>query len=218
MRPCSPEQAETRNDPPTSLTHREMRIFSLVLATAAMLMVACSATPTAPGPASGASKPAVADIAVHYASYQKMTSREVFVDPELASLCIGTSLHHVEAARKTKGPHAHTAILVYMNTLAAQAFGRGESYPVGAVIVKQKSKLSYDGQQPGATSPAGAQGVGGMVKRARGYDPQHGDWEYFYFEDPAAIETGRIASCVACHTSARRSDYVFGSWAEPAHP
>jgi hypothetical protein len=51
-----------------------------------------------------------------------------------------------------------------------------------------------------------------MVKRSSGYDAKHGDWEYFYFENPAKIESGRISSCVQCHDSAKKQDYVFGTW------
>ena len=51
-----------------------------------------------------------------------------------------------------------------------------------------------------------------MVKRAPGYDPEHGDWEYFYFEDPAKIEQGKIQSCVRCHAGAKATDHVFGTW------
>lgn len=90
-----------------------------------------------------------------------------------------------------------------MNDLAATAFRSGSNaYPVGAVVVKQKHK--HYGKD--------VSGVGGMVKRSTGYDPQHGDWEYFYFEDPQKIESGRLASCVQCHDAAKQGDHVFGTW------
>ena len=77
-----------------------------------------------------------------------------------------------------------------------------------------------------------------MIKRADGFDPAHGDWEYFcsahvpgLADDPAVaqsavaqvkpagkIESGRIASCVQCHEAAKRTDYVFGTWADPGNP
>ena len=101
--------------------------------------------------------------------------------------------------------------MIYMNDDAAVgAFERSAAaYPVGSVVVKEKRA-----QPPMADSaPEAHDGVGGMIKRPAGYDPQHGDWEYFYFETPDAIETGRIASCVQCHAGAASSDFVFGSWA-----
>ncbi len=50
------------------------------------------------------------------------------------------------------------------------------------------------------------------MKRSAGYDPEHGDWEYFYFEDRKKIESGPIASCIQCRSSAQAHDYVFGNW------
>lgn len=61
-------------------------------------------------------------------------------------------------------------------------------------------------------------GVGGMVKRSSGYDPNHGDWEYFFIDDVAKIESGRIAACRNCHDTAKASDHVFGTWSRPSIP
>jgi hypothetical protein len=99
-----------------------------------------------------------------------------------------------------------------MNELAAEAFAaKVAPYPVGAVIVKEKHFLSYRGAD-GKTVNQPVSGVGGMVKRASGYDAQDGDWEYFYFEDAAKIEHGPIESCANCHASTKTVDHVFGSW------
>ena len=163
----------------------------------------------------------------------------MFVNPEFAALCIGVTQAAVEAARVTKGPHANAAVLIFMNTFAAKAFADNTtSYPVGSVVVKQKEFLPSRATSTGVKalseptlpfardaasrgnggassqmaihgSPAG---VGGMIKRPAGYDPEHGDWEYFYFEQPTKIEHGRIASCVQCHAAAKSSDFIFGSW------
>ncbi len=98
-----------------------------------------------------------------------------------------------------------------MNNLAADAFSLSANrYPVGAVIVKQKLVHGYrdkDGKPVNA-----ANGVGGMVKRPPGYDPKHGDWEYFYFQDSSKVQSGRISSCVQCHDAAKDRDYMFGTW------
>ena len=193
-----------------------MKITPVILVLMAIAAAGCSfpsaATP-APAPASS---PAVATVAAEYQSYRKMTDREVLVDPQFATLCIGASQQLVERARESKGPHAHSAILVFMNSGAAEAFAAGNRlYPEGAVIVKRKMRLPVRGT-PDHAVRSQAHGVGGMVKRAPGFDPPHGDWEYFYFEDPAQIESGRIASCVTCHAGAKRTDHVFGTWAERA--
>jgi hypothetical protein len=169
--------------------------------------------PTLVAAAPPATESAITEIAGGYSSYRKMTAGLVFVNPELAMLCIGASREQVESARTTKGPHAHSAVVTYMNEIAARDFRRSPaSYAPGAVIVKQKTLLSYRGDKSRAGATATDNGVGGMVKRAKGFDPAHGDWEYFYFEDAAKIESGRISSCIKFHDAARGADYVFGTW------
>ena len=156
--------------------------------------------------------PVIADLATDYRQLQLVTPEPIQVNPEFALLCVGASQAHVDAARKTHGPHAHTSIRIYMDASAAKAFEAGSTpYPVGAVIVKEKLLLSYR-TGPGQSTPGDRSGVGGMVKRDAGFDPEHGDWEYFYFEDPKQVESGAIASCVDCHASAKAKDHVFGNW------
>jgi len=156
------------------------------------------------------SVPAISEIATSFTNYYRMTTNAVFVNPELAMLCRGASKEEVEAARIKFGPHANTGILIYMNK-AADAFGTNASlFPVGAVIVKQKRILGY--HQDGKWIREADTRVGGMVKRPAGYDPAHGDWEYFYFKDPRKIESGRISSCAQCHDSAKEKDHIFGTW------
>jgi hypothetical protein len=158
----------------------------------------------------------VEEIARGYTSLDLMTNEPVLVDPELAMLCVGVSQQHVDDPRERSGPHAHTSIRIYMNDIASAAFRRSvKTYPIGSVIVKEKQGLAYNtravsGQHDSRTTD----GVGGMIKRAPGYDPDHGDWEYFYFEAPSRIEHGTITSCIECHRGASASDYVFGRWAE----
>jgi hypothetical protein len=164
----------------------------------------------------GASQgPEVAHLARNYAQLRLVTKTPVEVDQHFALLCIGIQQVHVDEARKRAGPHALTAIRIFMNDLAYDAFHKvAATYPVGSVIVKEKRGLEYflnTSSRSKATTP---DGVGGMIKRAPGFDPDHGDWEYFYFDDEAKIESGRIANCVQCHQAAAATDRVFGDWAK----
>ncbi|MGI9456109.1 MAG: cytochrome P460 family protein, partial [Aeoliella sp.] len=112
----------------------------------------------------------------------------------------------IENARERNGPHAFSKINIYMNDSAADTFAAiSKSYPTGSVVVKEKLGSTVD-------DLGTAGGVGGMVKRKAGYDPENGDWEYFYFDTPDNIESGRIESCVQCHQRAQETDYVFGTW------
>lgn len=162
--------------------------------------------------------PDVEELSRSYDSLTLITKEPVLVDPQLASLCVGISQQAVDDARKRNGPHAHTSMKIYMNEIAAEAFrDRSAAYPVGTVIVKEKLGLGYDlvdaDRERERNAAKTASGVGAMIKRPAGYNPEHGDWEYFYFEDPTKIEHGKIASCVECHRAAAATDYVFGGWA-----
>jgi hypothetical protein len=150
-------------------------------------------------------------IAETYRSLRAMTPEPVYVNPEFAVLCVPVSRELVEEAREEHGVHAHSTIMIYMNALAAEALASDPpAYPQGAVIVKEKQRLHY--RNADGTEVRDANGVGGMIKRGPDFDPEHGNWEYFYFEEPERIESGRIASCVTCHEGAKATDYVFGSW------
>ncbi|QOV90936.1 cytochrome P460 family protein [Humisphaera borealis] len=193
-------------------------------AIASSLLLGCASKPQSPSAAktAGSSVAATAPSAVTasellttYPKLRLLTPEPVYVNLELARLCRGANEADLRSARKTAGPHAHSTIRIYMNALAADAFPRSKNaYPVGSVIVKEKSPLWYtDASDKQITLPAG---VGGMIKRAPGYDPKYGDWEYFYAEENAKTEVGRIDSCRDCHSGASSRDYVFGQWASPA--
>jgi hypothetical protein len=170
-------------------------------------------TPPEESAPTGPPQPTVADIAANYAAYLKITDKVIQVNPELAALCRGANEADVAKARLLHGPHAHTGVLIYMNDSAARTFTDGAGpYPVGSVVVKHKTAQRY---LKGNQWISDENGVGGMVKRAPGYDPDHGDWEYFYFEDSGDIESGRISSCVECHAAAKDKDHVFGTWKKP---
>ena len=201
---------------------------------ALFLLGAPGRMPAPPPPtATSGAQPTCAEVAEDYPRYQQITKQAVQVNPELAMLCVGVSQKQVEAARAKDGPHANTAVLIYMNDPAAATFNaKAKSYPVGSVVVKQKMIEAYRDEHGDYGVHGSPQGVGGMIKRAAGFDPEHGDWEYFYFEGevrsvsgaafayekPRQIESGRIASCVGCHAAAKGTDYVFGTWADPGNP
>ena len=82
-------------------------------------------------------------------------------------------------------------------------------YPLGSIIVKQSNNHDFTINE-----------VTAMVKRGNNFDPNHNDWEYFMLTPDGNIaEDGdgnpmRGADlmggmCVACHTQASSSDYIF---------
>jgi hypothetical protein len=106
-----------------------------------------------------------------------------------------------DAERKRAGPHAQAFVNYYVSADGEAAMAAADgSFPVGTVIVKEK--LEYADRAVTA--------VGGMVKRAPGFDPGNGDWEYFFAERGGDFAIGRIDSCAGCHARARSADFVFG--------
>jgi hypothetical protein len=160
-----------------------------------------------------AAKQDIAEIATSYSDLTLMTPEPVFVNPELAMLCVGATKEMVDQARVDKGPHANCSVRIFMNEIASTAFKNNDAYPVGAIIVKEKDVLGYRTKTDTKWQETG-KGVGGMIKRESGFDQTNGNWEYFYFENPSSIESGRMQSCIDCHVKARTSDFVFADWSK----
>jgi hypothetical protein len=81
-------------------------------------------------------------------------------------------------------------------------------FPVGTILVKQ-SQLK-DGSLVGVATA--------MVKRAKGYNADGGDWEWFMLDPKTGtmvknaqgeVQRGKIGFCIACHTDASETDYSF---------
>jgi hypothetical protein len=81
-------------------------------------------------------------------------------------------------------------------------------YPVGTIIAKQ-SRLA-DGTLVGVSTA--------MVKRAKGFSPNAGNWEWFMLEPKTGtilknpqgeIQRGKIGFCIACHTDGESNDFTF---------
>lgn len=197
-----------------SLSHEMNSSASLrrpaILLGLTLLLVGCS-KPEEPA-LLVAAVPTVAQIAANFQGYRQITREPAKVSTQATMMCIRP---HPDPRRfrGTQGPHSESTILIFMNETAADTFTRGgRKYPIGSVIVKQKLPSPLIDRSSRVGVMQANLGVGGMVKRPAGYDPEHGDWEYFYFDDPADVTSGRMANCVECHHSVRRTDYVFGTW------
>ena len=95
--------------------------------------------------------------------------------------------------------------VVYANLTARGAskpiFGPPK-YPAGSVIVRETLA------RPGDVQPLL---LVAMVKRAPGFNPKGGDWEFMTIDPSLSKITGRQkqGSCLGCHASQRESDFVF---------
>ncbi|HKE49702.1 MAG TPA: cytochrome P460 family protein [Rhodanobacteraceae bacterium] len=138
-------------------------------------------------------------VAAHYETLQLVTPRPFPVDPFIAAACTS----QVKPAPSFSGPHAGSAISIYVNELARSALTEQSSFQSGSVIVKLKHGDAHDAHRTEA--------IGGMIKRDPGYDPAGGDWEFFYMED-GRLASGTLPECSACHAKATKRDRVFASW------
>lgn len=140
--------------------------------------------------------------ATFYRGFKRLTKEPHYVAPLTAGLCITPSQAVLDKERALTGPHVRTMIHIYANPTAADSIAaQGEEFPVGSVIVKEKLG---DNKKPVA-------GIGGMVKRAKGYDAANGNWEFFFYPPGGEFTTGKLANCIDCHNGGKR-DHVFSVW------
>lgn len=107
-------------------------------------------------------------------------------------------------AKPAKGETA-TYGVVYANDLAREAITSKAplTYPVGSIIVREKLPYAEGDPQP--------QLLAVMLKRAHGFNPKGGDWE-FLIADGAMTkiqQRQKKGSCLECHAAQRARDYVF---------
>ena len=146
-----------------------------------------------------------------FASWPRVTEKPVRVGPLLWMLCRDPTPAEAIArdkAAKPHGPHAGYSIVVRVSPEAVAAFRSGDGLPAGAVVVKEK----YTDEL--ASGPMQAYAV--MVKRAPGFDPGAGDWEFEFvtLAPERSVARGRLAECASCHARARDTDYLFRSYGE----
>lgn len=119
----------------------------------------------------------------------------------------GSVIWGVPAPRPKQKPgadHAYTYGVVYANDAAARVMLAPApwKFPVGSVIVREKL-LSLDQTKPELLAV--------MVKRAAGFNPAGGDWEFLIIDgaQTRVRERQKKGSCLECHASQRDRDFVF---------
>jgi len=145
-----------------------------------------------------------------YRSFAAQTPEPVSVSGYIFDLCRTPTLPEKEFLKSLHGDGRY--LQDWANPLAAQALASEGpvTFPVGAVIVKEK----YSGPK---TVKPDVVAIGLMIKRAAGFDPTHGNWDYAYYE-PAlgVIQTAeQTAYCANCHAGAAATDYVYVDGLKP---
>jgi hypothetical protein len=190
---------------------------NLTLITLVMTSISCTeVTQTSPDSAKIASNSSrdTNRIASEYKQLTLMTPEPIRVDPGVALMCSPPNWRYIETAQEIYGPHTNCKVNIYMNGLANSVDGIGQLYPIGAVVVKEKRfqqlLVENDGKWERQLERNG--GVAGMLKRDSDYDPEHQNWEYFFLAPNGTLESGRLQSCIVCHSQAKNTDYVFRAW------
>lgn len=94
--------------------------------------------------------------------------------------------------------------VVYFNEAAGAALNaaRPAKFPAGSIIVSEKLSKPDD---------APPQRIAVMVKRAEGFNPKSGDWEFLVVNGTLdrVLERQKKGRCAECHASQRENDFVF---------
>lgn len=136
-----------------------------------------------------------------YRDFKRLTETPRYVAPLTAMLCLIPPKEVLDKESAMTGPHTREFIHLYASRSAADTITSNEAeFPEGAILVKEKLRRD-----------AKITGIGGMIKRAKGYDPRNGDWEFFFFTPGGDFTTGRLANCIGCHNGGKR-DHVFSVW------
>ena len=105
--------------------------------------------------------------------------------------------------RQEPSPHLHKYISVFVNPVGREQMMTKQTpeFPVGSMIVKEKLATAD------STTP---ELLTAMIKRAPGYNPEGGDWEYLVLDGTASkiVERGKLTQCSECHRPYEHSDFV----------
>jgi hypothetical protein len=107
-------------------------------------------------------------------------------------------------------PHSRKFITVYVNDIGRHAMMEEETphFPQGSIVVKEKLST------PMSTTP---ELLTVMIKRASGYNPESGDWEYLVTDGTGKSiqKRGKLENCQGCHLRDKSTDYISRSYLPP---
>jgi hypothetical protein len=137
-----------------------------------------------------------------YQSWARATAEPQAISVEIFSLCRAPSDAEQAFVQSEHGKNLY--LQDWLNPKAMR--GRdatGQTFEPGAAIVKQKLAADAQGQ-------LAVVALGVMIKRDRGFDAAHGDWEFGYWEQSPGLKAGpaEATHCGGCHASAP-TDFVF---------
>jgi hypothetical protein len=169
-----------------------------------MASVGASLSAAAPDPHKPRPKNVSLDGVAKYRKWTLANRKPYFVPDYVALLCSSAA---AAKARQNPSPHGKKFIRVFVNGVGRDALRGvdGKTFPEGTLIVKEKLPTEK------STSP---ELLTVMLKRAKGYDRGHGDWEYAVFDGTGKKlqERGRLQNCRSCHAQQSAQDFVFKTY------
>lgn len=136
-----------------------------------------------------------------YKRWTRVNPEPKLVPSQTAALCAPASV----AVSQTDlvSPHRDKYVTVYVNDIGRPAMQEQLKpvFPEGSIVVKEKLTAKESSTPELLTV---------MRKRERGYDPEHGDWEYLVFDGDGKTmkESGKLQKCQECHAREKATDYV----------
>jgi len=130
-----------------------------------------------------------------YQAWTRVNREPAIMDAATAAMCAQVV--------KTQNPHQNKFIAVFVNDVGKHAmlFQKQPKFPCGTAIVKQKLA------NPTSTEP---EALTAMIKRAEGFNPKGGDWEYLVLtgNGSTVVSRARNESCQACHSLYKNTDFI----------
>jgi hypothetical protein len=136
-----------------------------------------------------------------YRKWTRVNPQPVTMAPQSAQACAAVAL------ADPNNPHSSKFITVYVNDIGRRAMMEEETphFPQGSIVVKEKLST------PTSTTP---ELLTVMIKRAPGYNPESGDWEYLVTDGTGKSiqKRGKLENCQGCHLRDKSTDYVSRSY------
>lgn len=140
-----------------------------------------------------------------YRAWFKVNRTPEVMQARTALLCAAPAA--LNPVYSSANPHHEKYITVYVNDVGRTAMMEQAkpSFPEGSVIVKEKLP-EKSSQTPELLTV--------MIKRAKGFNNESGDWEYMVTDGSGTkVEAqGKLENCQGCHLANRGKDYVFRTY------
>jgi|GEM_PF-5810765 len=146
-----------------------------------------------------------------YTTWTRETAEPQSISVQIASLCRSPSAAELAFDESEHGKNLYTQDWLNPAAERGQEAAGKTPFAAGAAIVKQKLTLGADGK-------LAVIALGIMIKREPGFDAEHGDWAFGYWEAALGLKSGpsEARHCGGCHASSV-SDFVFldQRWRQP---